>query len=57
MVPTKLLPSHRKEEYVKDVIFTTLIGPHTYRPEKVVNDIDSVFLFVTTNSGSDYVSK
>lgn len=55
MVPTKE-PGHRKEEYKKDVIFTTLIDQHTYRPEKVINDIYSVFLFVTTNSGSDYIS-
>lgn len=38
----------------KKVIFYTLTGQRKFEPERIVEDIDSVFLFVTTHSGSDY---
>lgn len=38
----------------KEVTFYTLTGQRKFEPERTVEDIDSVFLFVTTHSGSDY---
>ncbi len=41
--------------YTKEVVFNSLTEPNTYKPVKRIEDIDTVFLFVTTYFGSYFV--
>lgn len=41
--------------YPKNITFYVMTRPGTFKPEKIIENLDSVFLFVTTYSGSNYV--